>query len=147
MALLGRPPLTRDQRRRVVSAIATAERGHRGEIGLHLEAHYAGDGSLARAGELFHALGMDRTRDGTGVLLYVAVADRRAAVWAGPGVYGATAPEFWKVATDRVAQGFAEGRPADGLISALTAIGELLRTAAPGEDDAGDERPNRVTTS
>lgn len=147
MALFHRPHLTRDEQRRVVAAIEAAERGHRGEIGVHLEARYVGDGPLARAGELFRALGMDQTRDGTGVLLYVALADRRAAVWAGPGVYGATAPEFWKVATDRVAQGFADGRPADGLISALIAIGELLLTAAPGDDSAGDERPNRVTTS
>jgi uncharacterized membrane protein len=147
MALFRRPHLTRAQQQRVVAAIDAAERGHRGEIGVHLEARYTGDGPLARAGELFHSLGMDQTRDGTGVLLYVAVADRRAAVWAGPGVYGATAPEFWKVATDRVAQGFAEGQPAEGLVSALTAIGELLLTAAPGSDDAGDELPNRVTTS
>ena len=137
--------LSRAAERRLVAAIGAAERGHRGEIGVHLESRYPGDGPLGRTAELFAALGLDRTADGTGVLLYVAVDDRKAAVFAGPGVHGAAAPEFWKAATDAVAGGFAAGDPVGGLGEALARIGELLRQAAPGEDVHGDELPNRVT--
>lgn len=131
--------------RRVVAAIGAAERGHRGEIAVHVEERYPGDGPLARAAELFTALGLERTAEGTGVLLYVALEDRKAAVFAGPGVHGAGAPGFWKGVTDAVARGFAGGDPAAGLEEALTEVGALLCEAAPGEDVHGDELPNRVT--
>jgi uncharacterized membrane protein len=147
MGLLSKRYLSRAAERSVVAAIAAAERGNRGEVGVHIEDRYDGAGPLDRAAALFTILGMDQTRDGTGVLLYVAVRDRRATVWAGPGVFGAAEPGFWRAATDHVAKGFADGDPGAGLVAALGVIGDLLRTAAPGEDTAGDELPNKVTTS
>ena len=89
---------------------------------------------------------MQRTRDGTGVLLYVAERDRKAAVFAGPGVYGARAPAFWNEVAAAVAQGYAAGDRLEGLKRALALIGEILVEAAPGEDRAGNELPDEVTT-
>lgn len=134
------------ERRDLQAAIAAAERGHRGEIRVHLEARYAGDGPLQRAEACFHELGMQRTRDGTGVLLYVAERDRKAAVFAGPGVYGARAPGFWRDVAAAVAEGYAADDRLGGLQRAVHMIGEILREAAPGADAAGDELPNLVTT-
>lgn len=129
------------------AAIADAERGHRGEIRVHIEGRYPGDGPLGRAAALFAELGMERTKDGTGVLLYVAELDRKAAVFAGPGVYGAREPGFWREVTATVAAGYHEGRRIAGLTRALSMIGEILGEAAPGDDAAGDELPNEVTTT
>ncbi|MFO0744315.1 MAG: TPM domain-containing protein [Myxococcota bacterium] len=144
-ATAGWKRLSRADRRRLVAAIREAERGNRAEVGVHLEARYPGDGPLARARELFVRLELDRTRDGTGVLLYVAVEDRRAAVWAGPGLVGATAPDFWKDAVAEVAAGFRDGDGVGGLVRALALIGDRARTVAGGEDTAGNERPDRVS--
>lgn len=135
------------ERRALQAGIAAAERGHRGEIRVHLESRYPGDGALQRAEALFHELGLDRTRDGTGVLLYVAERDRKTAVFAGPGIYGARAPGFWKDVAATVARGYAEDDRIGGLLRALEQIGEILRVAAPGADTAGNELPDRVTTS
>lgn len=90
---------------------------------------------------------MERTKSGTGVLLYVAELDRKAAVFAGPGVFGARAPDFWRDVTAAVAAGYRAGDRSGGIVRALEMIGALLREAAPGEDVAGDELPNRVTTT
>ena len=147
MGLLSPRHLTRAEERQVVLAIQAAEQGSRGEVRVHLEPRYGGDGPLARAQALFHELGMDQTRDGTGVLLYVAFEDHKVAVWAGPGLYGAAEPDFWREATDKVAQGFKQNRRAQGLVEALSVIGQLMRQAAPGQDSAGDELPNRVSMS
>ncbi len=130
-----------------MQAIARAEVGHRGEIRVHLEARYPGDGPLSRAEALFGELGMHRTRDDTGVLLYVAERDRKAAVFAGAGVYGARQPGFWREVTATVAAGYAAGDRIGGLVRAIAMIGEVLREAAPGQDEAGDELPNEVTTT
>lgn len=140
--------LSRAEERRVVDAIRAAERGNRGEVRVHLEARYAGDGPLERAAALFDALDMGATRDGTGVLLYAAVEDRKAAVWAGPGIHGATEPGFWQATVDEVVvAGFRAGDGASGLVRALERIGDLLRAHAPGEDTAGNELPDEVTSS
>lgn len=138
--------LSAAERRAIKAAIAHAEAGHRGEIRVHLEARYPGDGPLQRAVALFHELHMDRTAEGTGVLLYVAERDRKSSVFAGPGVYGAREPDFWRDVTHAVAEGYRKGERVAGLQRALEMIGEILREAAPGEDVAGDELPNQVTT-
>jgi uncharacterized membrane protein len=130
--------------RRIVAAIGAAERAHRGEIQVFVERRYRGAGPIARARELFLELGLERTADGTGVLLYVAADDRRAAVWAGPGVYGAALPDFWREVIAEVARGFAQGAPAAGLERALAKLGAILERAAPGHDVRGDELDNRV---
>jgi uncharacterized membrane protein len=139
-----RDRLSSAEERRLVEAIARAEVGHRGEIQVFLEARYPGEGPLGRAAALFDALGLTRTRDGTGVLLYVATEDRRVAVWAGPGIHGAAAPGFWSGVAAKVAAGFARGDRAGGIVEALGDLRELLLKAAPGEDRAGQELEDRV---
>jgi uncharacterized membrane protein len=131
----------------IVDAIRRAERGSRGEIRLHLERRCPVAEPFDRARALFGALGMGATRDATGVLLYVSLHPRAACVYAGQGVHGAAAPGFWEDVVERVGRGFAEGRAAEGLVSALEALGELLRRAAPGEDRAGNELPDQVSRS
>jgi uncharacterized membrane protein len=136
------------QEREVVAAIGRAERGHRGEVRVHLEGRAPkGVDALARAKEIFAKLGLAKTRDDTGVLLYVAVEDRRAAVYAGKGVFGGGDEAVWKHVVDAIAQGFTRGDPAAGLCEALDLVGDVLRMRAPGEDDAGNELPDEVSMS
>jgi uncharacterized membrane protein len=130
---------------RIVEAIRRAERGNRGEVMVHVERRCKGGDALARAAELFESLGLRRTAADTGVLLYVAVDDRRAAVFAGQGVYGAAKPDFWKGVVDAVVTGCRRGDLVTGLEGALERVGGLLFTAAPGEDVAGNELPDRVS--
>ncbi|MEX1366029.1 MAG: TPM domain-containing protein [Nannocystaceae bacterium] len=140
-------PLQRAERLALQAAIADAERGHRGEIQVHLEPRYPGDGARSRAAELFELHGLDETRDGTGVLVYVAELDRRVAVFAGPGVFGARTPAQWTDVCARIAAGYRDGDRLRGLTDGLRVLAEVLREAAPGEDDAGDELANEVHAS
>lgn len=145
--ILRRRILSREEERIVVQAIGEAEKGNRGEVRVHLESRCPVDDPLVRAGELFYELGMQRTAGGTGVLLYVAERDRRAAVFAGPGIHGAAEKNFWQDAVNIVAEGFSTGEPARGIIRALGMIGALLREKVPGEDLSGNELPDEVTRS
>jgi uncharacterized membrane protein len=83
----------------------------------------------------------------SGVLLYVAVSDRKAALYAGQGIHGAALPGFWQEVVDELARGFREGQALAGLEAALERIGGLLRTAVPGEDTRGNELPDVVSLS
>lgn len=139
--------LSAEEEHSVVLAIGEAEKGNLGEVRVHIEGRCPVDDPLARAAALFEELGMERTAGGTGVLLYVAVRNRCAAVFAGPGIHGAADGKFWKLAADAVAEGFSSGEPARGITRALGMIGKLLRTTVPGDDVSGNELPDEVTQS
>lgn len=139
--------LNEDERALVVAAIEDAERGNRGEVRLHLERWCLGGGAMARAEQLFHRLGMTQTQQGTGVVLYVAVRSRRAAVFAGPGVFAAAAGAQWASVVEAVRSGYRRDQGVAGIIEALECIGDLLRQVVPGEDDAGDELTDAVSES
>lgn len=136
------------ERQELSAAIAAAEKGHRGEVRVHLERRCPGPRSPSeRAEELFAAFRMDRTREDTAVLLYVSFDDGRSAVHAGSGVRQAAAAGFWRSVAEEIDRGFAIEEPLAGLCAAIEQIGELLREHAPGEDLAGNELPDAITTS
>jgi uncharacterized membrane protein len=139
--------LGQEEEARLVAAIGRAEQGNRGEVRVHLEGRCAEKDALVRAAQLFEKLGMRRTAQDTGVLLYVAVEDRKAAVFAGKGIHGAVQPGFWQEVVDTVAAGYRRGEPAQALVSAVERLGGLLREAVPGEDVAGNELPDAVSGS
>lgn len=131
---------------RLVAAIRAAEKGSRGEVRVHVEQSCREGNALGRAKVLFRELRMGRTRADTAVLLYVSTGDRKAAVFAGNGIHGAADPAFWQSVTDAVAEGARAGDLAGGIARALERVGDLLREHAPGEDTAGNELPDVVTT-
>ena len=100
-----------EQRQRLVSAIAEAERGSRGELKIHIESECPGD-PLERAHHFFQAMGMAKTRDDTGVLLYVAPTSKDVSIYAGSGIHKAAGEALWTEAVRLVADGF---RRDDGL--------------------------------
>ncbi len=134
-------------RAKLVEMIGEAERGNRGEVRVHIENKSPSDDVMDRAKQLFGKLGMHKTRDDTAVLLYLAIVDRKVAVYAGKGIHGAAEEGFWGGVAAEVAGGFKAGDSLGGLCNALEMIGHLLREHAPGDDTAGDELPNQVTTS
>ncbi len=138
--------LSEADEQRIVRAIANAERGNRGEVRVHLERRCPTKDPVERAKVLYATLKLHATRDDTGVLLYVASRSRCAAVWSGAGVHGHARDGFWQKVVDAVAQGYRDGAPVDGICNALAEIGELLREHVPGEDTAGNELPDAVTT-
>lgn len=127
--------LTGAARTRLTDAIKAAERGHRGEIVVHVEQRCFDP--LKRAARLFHQLGVDRTKEGTGVLLYLATEQRRAAVWAGPGITAGDELSTWRPVF--AALGAHRGDDLAGLCAAVTALGRVLTVHAAGEDIHGNE--------
>lgn len=138
--------LTEEDEQRVVRAIANAERDNRGEVRVHLEVKCPTTDPTRRAQQVYEKLKLDQTREDTGVLLYVATGSKVCAVWSGAGLFGRPIEGFWKSVTELVAERSRAGKLADGLVEALGRIGELLRQHLPGEDKAGNEVPDAVTT-
>lgn len=138
---VARVVLTPADRRRIADAIRAAEAGHRGEIVVHVEPRSFGD-PLRRAAKLFTRLGVDRTTGGTGVLLYLATAQRRAAVWAGEGIPEGDRVATWKPVFDALAAGGAEVTAT--ICDAIVALGKILAVRAAGPDVHGNELSDEV---
>jgi putative membrane protein len=92
----------------------------------------------------FVGRGLTRTRDRTGVLLFVAQAERYAEIVPDAGIAGTVDPQVWKEAIEGLLEAIRAGRVAEGLLGTVERIGPVLAAAAPPREDDGDELPNRV---
>jgi len=97
---------------------------------------------LAR--EQFVAQGLHLTRDRTGVLIFVSVAERYVEIIADTGINAKVPPESWdQMVTDFVAQVRAR-HIADGFLAVVNATGDLLAEHFPRPDEYLDELPNHM---
>ena len=136
--------LTEAERLRVRDAIAAAEKRTSGEIRVHLEDHIE-DEVLDHAAFIFEELGMHRTRDRNGVLIYVSLADRQAAVIGDAGINARVPEGFWDDVLALLREDFSHGRFADGLCKAIGQVGEKLHTLFPYQRDDRNELPNDIS--
>jgi uncharacterized membrane protein len=141
-----RPFLSPADLHEVARAVGEAEGRTSGEIRVHLDARCPGD-PLARAVELFERLGLTRTALRSGVLLYVAVEDRKLAVIGDAGVHQRVGPEYWDRLRAALVAHFREGRPRDGLVAAVREVGETLARHFPRAPDDRNELSDEVRLS
>ncbi len=97
----------------------------------------------------FYRRGLDKTRDRTGVLIFVSVYERRVQVLADSGIHAKVNPAVWEEIVGIVSVGIREGRQAEALCRAVRRCGELLCEHFPCRRDdrgadAGDELDNLI---
>ena len=101
-----------------------------------------------RARHAFAANGLARTQQRTGILLFVALLERRVVVLADEGIHRKLDPnESWQDVVDLAIDGLRSGRGADaasGLEAAIHRCGEILARHVPAPDRNPDELPNRI---
>jgi uncharacterized membrane protein len=129
---------------RVKEAIRKAEARTSGEIRVHIDDTIA-DEVLDHAAYIFEELGMFRTRDRNGVLIYVSAADRRVAVIGDAGINARVPEGFWDDVLALMQAQFRSGQFATGLCLAVERVGEKLRADFPFERDDTDELPNDIS--
>ncbi len=128
----------------VARAVGEAEAGTLGEIRVHLDARCPGD-PMARAVEVFERLGMTRTALRNGILIYLAVGDRKLAVIGDAGVHERVPGDYWDRLKETLVAHFREGRPRDGLVAAVREVGETLRRHFPRAPDDRNELSDEVS--
>ncbi len=84
-----------------------------------------------------------RTRDQSGILLYVSEAEHRIEVLADEGITSRVAPDLWQAHVTELAQALRQGQAADGLCREIEALGELLATHFPADATNPNELDNR----
>ncbi len=99
-----------------------------------------------RARRCFREQGLARTRGRTGILIFVALLERRVIVLADEGIHRVRDPdERWEQVVDLVLAGLRAGRGVDGLEAGVRRCGEILARHVPivPERDL-DELPNAI---
>jgi uncharacterized membrane protein len=130
----------------VRQAIALAEASTSGEIRVHLEPRLPGRDPLSRARQVFVELGMHRTRDRNGVLIYLAVADHRLAIVGDEGIHARVGDDYWNGLRDLMVAHLREGRARDALGEAVAEVGRTLRAQFPRRPDDTNELSDQVST-
>lgn len=93
--------------------------------------------------EQFVVRGITRTRNRTGVLIFVSVAERYARIIADEGIAAKVPNSEWQEAVDALTGHMRDGRIAAGFTAAVERCGAVLATHAPA-DGSPNELPDRL---
>lgn len=128
---------------RIVAAISAAELKSSGEIRVHVTRRVPED-LEARALKRFHLLGMTKTAQRNGVLLYIAPRARRFRILGDVAIHEKCGPDFWKDVASAMEEAFRRGELTEGVVKGVERVGEVLARHFPR--GAGDENqlPNTV---
>jgi uncharacterized membrane protein len=131
---------------RIVAAIREAEARSRGEIRVHVAEREVAD-PRTEAAFVFERLGMDKTAERTGVLLFVAPESQSITVIGDREAHERCGEAFWTAVVEAIREEFRAGRYTEGLVAGVRAVGEELARhfpRRPGETDR-NELPDGVS--
>ena len=131
-------------------AIAEAEARTSAEIRVHLDRRvphgrfWTKGHPLERAQAIFTRIGMHRTRERNGVLIYLAVADRKLAIIGDQGIHARVGDVYWERLRDALVEDLRGRAPRDGVIKVVQDLGRVLQEHFPRRGDDENELSNEV---
>jgi uncharacterized membrane protein len=131
---------------RITEAIRQAESRSRGEIRVHVTSEAVGDPKGAAA-ETFTRLGMTKTAERNGILIYVSPRAQTFAIVGDEGVHRLCGDDFWKDVAAALQEDFRARRFTEGLVRGIERAGDVLARFFPrleGRTDV-DELPDEVS--
>lgn len=136
--------LTQEEEQAIVEAIRLAEKETSGEIRVHIEKTTSKE-PYDRALEVFHELKMDQTQLQNGVLIYLAVADKKFVICGDKGINDLVTDDFWDSTKEVMRAQFKSGNFKQGLIDGVYRAGEQLRHYFPYQEGDTDELSNEIS--
>jgi uncharacterized membrane protein len=125
----------------IEAAVSASETSHDGELrfvvegGLDLPHLLRGITARQRAMQIFSRLRVWDTKDASGVLIYVQMADRRVEILADRGINGRVGEPTWQRICKNMEDAFRAGRFQDGAVRGVEEVGKVLAEHFPPKDD------------
>ena len=135
-----------EDQERILAEIRRTEEKTSGEIRVHLDRHSHGD-PLAKAQKVFIKLGMTRTRERNGVLIYLATDHRKFAIVGDEGIHRAVPEDTWEEVKEIMQKEFRRGEFAAGLCQGIRKVGERLQAHFPAAREGKNEIPDGISES
>jgi uncharacterized membrane protein len=135
----------------ITAAVREAEARTSAEIRVHVERRVAHGlrrrttDAMQRAREVFAALGMHRTAHRSGVLVYLAIEDRKLAIVGDEGIHARVGDDYWTGVRDRMVERLRAGAVRGALVGAVVEVGATLARFFPRGPDDVDELPDDVS--
>lgn len=136
--------LSTNDKDRIVALIAEAEKHTTGEIRIHLE-NWCWADAYNHAKDVFIRLGMDKTAEHSGVLIYVAVKSHKVAIVGDSGINTKVPDGFWSATLEQMLSRFKENKAGEGLLYAVNECGTVLAQHFPKKENNADELPNEIS--
>ena len=133
-----------EEKAAIVEAIKKAELKTSGEIRVHIESKCKGS-ELARAAQVFKILGMHKTKQRNGVLIYLAFGDRKFAIIGDAGINKVVPKDFWEEIKETMLNRFARRKFGKGIVAAIEIAGEKLAEFFPYQSDDVNELPDDIS--
>lgn len=125
-------------------AIMLAELDTSAEIHVHIEEHCTGD-CEDRAAKLFVELGMDKTLERNGILIYLSLANKRFCLCSDTGIKEKVPDDFWVMIKQDFLNQIRSGKFTDGLIDIIRQTGTHLKKIFPRKPGDPNQIPDDVT--
>ncbi|MDO6604968.1 TLP18.3, Psb32 and MOLO-1 founding protein of phosphatase [Arenibacter palladensis] len=136
--------LTANEELEIVNAIVEAEKNTSGEIRVHIEP-MSNKPHFERAQEVFHYLKMDNTKEENGVLIYIAVHDKKFVIYGDKGINRVVPDNFWDNTKTILENHFKKGDFKQGIIEGILMAGKELETHFPWQHNNTNELSNEVS--
>ncbi|MFN3952330.1 MAG: TPM domain-containing protein [Thermaurantimonas sp.] len=137
--------LTTNEINRIESTIAEAEKVTSGEIRIHITTNQNYEDILLAAVDKFADLGMDKTRERNGVLIFICPVRKEFAIIGDEGINKVVGQDFWDSTRDVMLAEFKSGRFAEGIIAGVREAGASLARFFPGKKNTVNELPNHIS--
>lgn len=148
MALFHKSILLKEQLKELSAVIAETEKETSGEIRIVLrEKRQFNEMNLSLrdiALKEFYRLGMQKTRDKTGVLILLLLSEKKLYIAADESINARVEERTWEIIAGGMSARFKEGRFSEGLIEAVRTVGLHLKKHFPRKYDDTNELPNEV---
>jgi uncharacterized membrane protein len=135
--------LSQVDHKEVVAAIQEAEQKTSGEIRVFISRKLI-EAPVSVAQGHFLRMGMNRTREHNGVLIFVAPRSRKFAVIGDSGVHTRCGEEFWRQLAQEMTAYFRRSEFTIGLVHGIRKAGELLAEHFPHQPDDQNELPDEI---
>lgn len=136
--------LAPEEHHRITDAVAAAELRTSAEIRVHLDDLIEED-VMDHAAYVFQELGMHRTAERNGVLLYISVPGHQVAMIGDAGIHAKVGDAFWRITVDAVLAEFRNDRFAEGIMAGVHAVGEQLAVHFPRQADDRNELSDEIS--
>jgi uncharacterized membrane protein len=129
---------------RIVAAIKEAEAKTSGQIRVYIQRGELDGDALLDARSRFKRLGMEKTLERNGILVFVAPRARKFAVVGDEGVHARSGDEFWNRLVDSMRAHFVNSKFTDALVETIEEAGKLLARHFPKKASPQNELPDEI---
>lgn len=151
MSFLSKNILTKEEMSQIAAAIADVEKQTVGEIRVSLRRSRSFKERNMTIYDLavknFYELGMERTKEKTGVLIYLLLSDKKFQIIGDEGINKKVSKEFWDIIAMKVAEYFRNNKFVEGLLFAIEQVGTVLKREFPMKAGDTNELSNDVVVS